>query len=142
MRPWSIHSCYLDSKGLAALWRQGLLAQSVLLENTRGYKNPPQLKRFKNTDNPICLITGYLRHILDDVDKRSYNFNRKKIANSKFKTKLPVTNGQIEFEFKQLLKKLKERDPDLYKPLKWVKRTKVHPAFKKISGDEGDWEII
>ena len=83
-----------------------------------------------------------MSHISDDTDKRNFNFNRSKIANSKFKTKQPVTNSQIEFEFKQLLKKLKERDPYLYKPLKRLKRIKVHPAFKKISGAAGDWEII
>lgn len=27
MRLWSLHPKYLDSKGLVALWREGLLAQ-------------------------------------------------------------------------------------------------------------------
>jgi|GEM_PF-3323161 len=30
MRIWSIHPCYLDSKGLVALWRETLLAKNVL----------------------------------------------------------------------------------------------------------------
>jgi len=32
MRLWSLHPKYLDSKGLIALWRESLLAQSVLLK--------------------------------------------------------------------------------------------------------------
>ena len=47
MRIWSIHPQHLDAKGLVALWRETLLAQKVLLGETRGYRNHPQLKRFK-----------------------------------------------------------------------------------------------
>ncbi|WP_338140756.1 pyrimidine dimer DNA glycosylase/endonuclease V [Candidatus Nitrotoga sp. 1052] len=28
MRLWTLHPCYLDSRGLVALWREALLAQS------------------------------------------------------------------------------------------------------------------
>jgi hypothetical protein len=142
MRLWSIHPGYLDSKGLVALWREGLLAQNVLLGNTKGYKNHPQLKRFKNANNPIGAIASYLRCVIDEADKRGYNFNRNKIVNKKNKSKLLVTNGQVEYEFKHLLGKLKERDPDLYKQLKMINRIKVHPMLKKVSGDVEDWEII
>ena len=56
MRLWSIHLCYLDAKGLIALWREGLLAQKVLLGDTKGYKNHPQLTRFKNMNNSVGAI--------------------------------------------------------------------------------------
>ena len=52
MRLWSIHPQYLDTKGLVALWREALLAQNVLHGNTKGYKNHPQLLRFKGISNP------------------------------------------------------------------------------------------
>jgi len=58
MRLWSLHPKYLDKLGLLGLWREGLLAQKVLLGKTKGYKNHPQLIRFKRTDNPI-LYTLY-----------------------------------------------------------------------------------
>ena len=83
MRLWSIHPCYLDAKGLVALWREGLLAQNVLIGNTKGYKNHPQLIRFKNTNNPLGAIACYLRDVVDEADKRGYNFNRNKIVNNK-----------------------------------------------------------
>ena len=39
MRLWSLRPKYLDSQGLVALWREGLLAQAVLRGKTRGYRN-------------------------------------------------------------------------------------------------------
>jgi len=47
MRIWSLHPKYLDTKGLVALWRETLLAKHVLEGKTKGYKNHPQLNRFK-----------------------------------------------------------------------------------------------
>ncbi|MDH3947437.1 MAG: DNA lyase [Gammaproteobacteria bacterium] len=142
MRLWSIHPGYLDAKGLVALWREGLLAQNVLLGNTKGYKNHPQLLRFKNTNNPTGAIASYLRLINDEAHNRGYNFNRSKIVNKYYKSRILVTSGQVEFEFKHLLSKLKTRDPDLYKQLKMVKRIKLHPLFKKINGNIEEWENI
>ncbi|GAA2721038.1 pyrimidine dimer DNA glycosylase/endonuclease V [Cellulomonas aerilata] len=47
MRIWSLHPQYLDRQGLAAGWREGLLAQKVLTGTTKGYRNHPQLRRFR-----------------------------------------------------------------------------------------------
>jgi hypothetical protein len=142
MRLWSIHPEYLDAKGLVALWREALLAQNVLLGNTKGYKKHPQLNRFKNTGNPIGAIARYLRSIVDEADRRGYNFNKSKIANKKTKNRIPVTNGQVEYEFKHLLEKLHKRDPDLYNQFKMVNEIKVNPIFIMVSGNVEDWEKI
>lgn len=42
MRLWSIHPKYLDRQGLLAVWREGLLAQKVLLQGE--YKKCPNCK--------------------------------------------------------------------------------------------------
>jgi len=47
MRIWSVHPRYLDRQGLTACWREGLLAQKVLTGTTKGYRNHPQLRRFR-----------------------------------------------------------------------------------------------
>ena len=47
MRIWSVHPQYLDRQGLTAGWREGLLAQKVLTGTTKGYRNHPQLRRFR-----------------------------------------------------------------------------------------------
>jgi hypothetical protein len=53
VRLWTLHPRYLDTKGLLALWREGLLAQSVILEQTAGYRNHPQLTRFKANSSSV-----------------------------------------------------------------------------------------
>ena len=63
MRLWSIHPSYLDVKGLGAAWREALLAQKVLEGLTRGYKNHPQLLRFKQAEDPLSAIGTFLGQI-------------------------------------------------------------------------------
>ena len=60
MRIWSVHPKYLDAKGIVALWRESLLAKNVLEGNTKGYKNHPQLIRFKSIEKPLEAINQYL----------------------------------------------------------------------------------
>lgn len=141
MRLWSIHPGYLDSKGLVALWRETLLAQNVLLGKTKGYKNHPQLNRFKQTGNPVGAIATYLRGIADEADRRGYKFDRSKIANRRFLKKINVPSGQVKYEFTHLLKKLKTRDPDRYARLKGARKIRTHDIFCRIKGDIADWEV-
>jgi len=142
MRIWSIHPEYLDARGLVALWRETLLAQNVLLGKTKGYKNHPQLERFKNSINPVGAVASYLRRVADEADKRGYNFNRDKITRKRFQDKIPVTTGQLEYEFQHLLQQLKSRDPGLHALLKTTKPIKTHPIFRVIKGPVEKWEIL
>ena len=141
MRLWSLHPCYLDAKGLVALWREALLAQNVLLGKTKGYRNHPQLNRFKACSDPATAIATYLTHIADEADRRGYHFNKKKIIKKCCMHKIDVTSGQLEYEIKHLKNKLRRRDPGLYKRLKSVKRLETHPMFCKVKGDIEDWEV-
>jgi len=142
MRLWSLHPGYLDSKGLVALWREGLLAQNVLLGKTKGYKNHPQLIRFKNKVNPVKAISNYLHYLVDEADKRNYNFIRDKIVQKEQSRSIQVNQGQLEYEYKHLLEKLKVRDPDLHIELRSIKKIKPHPLFTIIEGGVESWEII
>lgn len=118
------------------------MAQKVLQGNTRGYRNHPQLIRFKAAINPVGAIAAYLKHIADEADKRGYHFDRSKITNSAFDNRIPVTSGQLEYEFKHLLAKLKQRTPELYLKLNKTKSIKPHPIFNLVIGDIEDWEAI
>jgi hypothetical protein len=80
MRIWSLHPQYLDAKGLVALWRETLLAKHVLQGKTKGYKNHPQLIRFKKTKNPVDSIDHYLSYVLLEAQSRDYHFDASKIA--------------------------------------------------------------
>lgn len=140
MRLWSIHPAYLDAAGLVALWREGLLAQSVLSGKSAGYRNHPQLMRFRGVGNPPGAIATYLRYIADEAGKRGYRFDRKKIVNRRFKGRIAVTSGQVEFERVHLLRKLERRDPGSCRRLKGAKRIRLHPLFYRVAGDVEQWE--
>lgn len=143
MRLWSIHPSYLDSKGLVALWREGLLARNVLEGNTKGYKNHPQLNRFKKSNNPVAYINAYLHEIVNEAEKRNFNFNRSKLKKVDIEKlfKLSVNSEQIKYEFKHLLRKLAIRDRELYTKLINKGQIKCHPLFVKVRGDIEDWEV-
>ncbi|MBA3755117.1 MAG: DNA lyase [Nitrosomonas sp.] len=142
MRLWSIHPSYLDAKGLVALWREGLLAQNVLIGKTKGYKNHPQLIRFKAAENPASAIASYLKAVADEADRRGYHFDRNKILNEELGGSITVTTGQLDYEFKHLLEKLRKRDSMKYDQLFKTTEIELHPFFNKVTGDREDWEII
>jgi hypothetical protein len=142
MRIWSIHSKYLGTKGLVAAWREGLLAKHVLENKTKGYKNHPQLIRFKNCLNPIEAINRYLSFVYNEAIVRGYNYNRDKI-NWEFKPQtITVSKGQLEFEKQHLLKKLQVRDINKYNELLTDITLKPHPLFSVVKGEIEEWERI
>lgn len=141
MRLWSINPCYLDSKGLVALWREGLLAQNVLLGKTTGYRNHPQLIRFRNTRNSEVVIANYLWHIVEEAERRSYNFDKKKLPKKRECEKIKVSEGQLKYEFSHLLRKLKIRNPKRYHELQCRNNIEAHPLFIVVDGDIEDWEV-
>lgn len=139
MRIWSIHPKYLDTKGLVAVWREGLLAKKVLEGKTKGYKKHPQLVRFKEQKNPMKSINAYLQEICKEAKKRGYCFDRNKIQESDAK-KILVTRGQLIYEFEHLKKKVKKRAQTKYKEIRAVKRVQQHPLFKVEKGEKAAWE--
>lgn len=142
MRIWSLHPQYLDAKGLVALWRETLLAKNVLLEQTKGYKNHPQLNRFKQTAEPVQAINKYLAFVYEEALKRGYHFNAEKFDLNAKAHLIPVTKGQIAYEAKHLLKKLKERDAERYAGFKNIKIVAPHPLFYIVDGGVEDWEVL
>lgn len=137
-----MHPKYLDKKGLLAIWRESLLAKKVLEGKTKGYKNHPQLDRFKKAKNPLDCINQYLTYIYEESVKRGYKFDRCKIELNFIATTLTVTSGQLNYEKTHLLNKLKTRDILRYKKLIDKEEVKPHPLFKVVEGDIEEWEII
>ena len=142
MRLWSLHPRYLDAKGLVALWREGLLAQAVLSGKTRGYKNHPQLLRFKNHSRPLAALRTYLHCVCDEADGRGYSFDRSKLGRRSPVSKIPVTSGQLRFELEHLRKKLRVRDRARYDKIRRVKTPECHPLFRSTKGKIESWEKI
>lgn len=146
MRLWSLHPTYLDSKGLVACWRETLLAKKVLEGDTKGYKNHSQLIRFKKHPYPIKMIQLYLDEIWSESLKRGYYFNEDKIGFIKPGTynKIPVTIGQVEYEFEHLQRKLWNRDDNKYfdNKVSMLSEIKINDIFEIVDGDIEPWEVI
>jgi hypothetical protein len=149
MRLWSIHPKYLDRQGLLAVWREGLLAQKVLLEKTKGYKNHPQLDRFKKLKYSIDGLCEYLMWIWVEAKVRGYKFNANKLTKQGAfpKQNITITTGQLKYEWEHLTKKLDKRTPawiirndKLVEKNNW--KIEPHPLFKVIEGDIENWEKI
>jgi len=144
MRLWSLHPKYLDTKGLLAVWREGLLAKKVLEGKTIGYRNHPQLIRFRNSRDPLLYINAYLYQIYLEASRRGYKFDFKKINPVEVEEKIPVTKGQVIYEFHHLLEKLEKRDKKKYEELKNLdpEKLQVNPIFKIVKGDVEPWEKL
>ena len=142
MRLWSLHPSYLDSKGLVALWREGLLAQKVLQGKTKGYRNHPQLERFKAHRNPKAAIATYLYGVYLEAKARDYSFDKTKLGKKRTTQKVAVTRGQLKYELEWLTSKLKARDPKHLKTLGVNRSVKAHPYFRIIAGKISSWEKI
>jgi len=143
MRLWSLSPKYLDRQGLLAVWREGLLAKKVLAGKTKGYKNHPQLNRFRKSGNALTYIDAYLFGVYQEAEKRGYKFSIEKIENLKvLNKKIKVNSGQVIYEFSHLLNKLKVRDIKRYRELKNVKIPAVNSLFKVVKGDIEDWEKV
>lgn len=140
MRIWSIHPEYLDTKALVAVWRETLLAKHVLEDKTNGYKNHPQLIRFRSSEKPIDSINYYLQYVYEEALTRGYNFDKQKIGVFSEVLKLPVTTGQVKYESEHLLKKLFLRDKAKYELLKNNLEFHLHPLFELKKGDIEVWE--
>lgn len=141
MRLWTVHPKYLDTKGLIACWREGLLARKVLLGETRGYRNHPQLIRFKNCNNPVEAIDAYLSEILAEAESRGYKFDSTKINRAVKIEKIAVTQGQVRYETQHLKNKLASRDFKAYMRLNDIHEMVPNNIFEVYPGEVEKWEI-
>jgi len=140
VRLWTLHPRYLDARGLVALWREGLLARAVLKGSTKGYRHHPQLERFRAHASPLAAINSYLRVVASEAEKRGYSFDRQKIGPGRRGVTLRATHGQLAYEWKHLLRKLRVRSPALYARWRRGVRPKPHPLFEIFQGRVESWE--
>jgi hypothetical protein len=140
MRLWSLHPKYLDRQGLGALWREGLLAQAVLRGQTRGYQAHPQLRRFRDSGRPLGLITAYLYAVWREARQRGYHYDPRRIAGRPTPVRVPVSRGQLQWEWVHLRRKLSARSPEVL--ARWApdEVPNAHPVFRPIRGGIAEWE--
>jgi hypothetical protein len=140
LRLWSLHPRELDVRGLVACWREGLLARAVLTGQTRGYKNHPQLDRFKVQDDPVAALDTFLSALCDEADSRSYRFVRAKLSQTRVGLgTMMVTQGQLDLEWRHLEAKVAIRDPERHRAMASRSPT-PHPLFRVVPGPVEPWE--
>lgn len=140
MRLWSLHPKHLDTKGIVALWREGLLAKHVLEGKTKGYRHHPQLTRFQSAPDPLAAINVYLKGVYDEACARGHCFTASKIDLAMRAALIPVTSGQIQYETTHLRQKLTHRDPERVARL--LPELEPHPLFTIVPGERELWEKI
>jgi len=140
MRIWTLHPKYLDPQGLVALWREALLARAVLRGETRGYRHHPQLFRFQAHAAPVSAINAYLGFVFEESESRGYAFNRRKVGPVRAIDAIDSTAGQIRYEWQHLLKKLRARNPSVYRKWRTLASPEPHPSFSIRRGSVEPWE--
>jgi hypothetical protein len=140
VRLWTLHPRYLDAQGLVALWREGLLARAVLRGATQGYRHHPQLQRFAAHALPRSAINLYLRGVANEAAHRGYAFDCRKIGPVRGDVVLTATQGQLDYEWQHLLRKLRGRSRNLYARLRRAASPEPHPIFHIVPGAVESWE--
>ncbi len=145
MRLWSVHPRYLDRQGLTACWREALLAQAVLAGRTTGYRNHPQLERFRVDADPARAVGAYLAAVADEAAARGYRFDRARIDRPSAEAPvvpIEVTDGQLAHEWAHLRAKLGVRSPEV--AARWADMVlpDPHPSFVVVPGPVASWERV
>jgi hypothetical protein len=140
MRLWTLHPRYLDPKGLVAAWREALLAQKVLAGKTNGYRNHPQLTRFRKSSDSLQAIATFLAGLAAEADARGYHFDASKILGRRSTRRIPETEGQLRYEWKHLGAKLRKRSPLFARNMRGVRTPDPHPLFRIVPGAVRSWE--
>lgn len=143
MRIWSLHPELLDRQALVACWRETLLAQKVLAGQTKGYRNHPQLNRFRSAGDPAAVIGEYLSGLLDEAGRRGYSFNPALIRVTRSgepRALLTVTDGQLLHELEHLRGKSRQRSPEWCAQRLDDAVPLSHPIFRVVSGTVESFE--
>ena len=143
MRLWTVHPRFLDARGIVALWREGLLAKAVLEGKTKGYREHPQLIRFRAHPQPVDAICAYLHAVLAESHARGYRFDAAKFpAPAATVDRIEETQGQLAYEWQHLLAKLAVRDPERRERQAAVGLPEPHPLFLIVPGGIRSWEVV
>lgn len=71
---------------------------------------------------------------------RGYSFDCAKVGPGRTSARIPVTEGQIAFEWEHLLRKMSIRSPTRYRQWRFVRMPQCHPLMRRCSGPIELWE--
>lgn len=106
---------------------------------TKGYRAHPQLQRFRAAPDPVTAIGAYLRAVQAEASRRGYRFDGAKVVSAVEAPRMPVTTGQLAYEWEHLQAKLERRNPEAYARNRAAK-LEPHPLFAVVPGGVEAWE--
>lgn len=145
MRIWSLHPKYLDKKELIDSWNDGLRTIGILTRNHQGSIFRPELSRFRSQSEPIIAVEKYLLSIANEAKRRGYMVDIRKLPSIPVVVshKIPVSSGQIEYEWRQLMHVLAGRSPGFLRRIEYSPSHDINPIFYKRPGhDIETWEKL
>jgi len=92
--------------------------------------------------SPLGCIATYLRDVQMEAQARAYQFDKTKIISADPCEKITETNGQLQYEWRHLKAKLRERAPEQFKLLCDVRIPEPHPLFNIVKGGVSKWERV
>ena len=88
------------------------------------------------------MLDTYLAAICDEAGERGYRFDRSKLGRTRSRARLTVTRGQLKFEWRHLLRKLKKRNRARYRLARAIEDPEPHPLFRVVAGRVEAWERL
>lgn len=116
------------------------MARAVLCGATVGYRNHPQLERFRACADPVAAVDTYLYGVWAEAQRRGYRFDASKLGGGDQALRLAVTDGQLTCEAAHLRAKLERRAPDRCGALDGATCVEAHPLFRVVAGEIENWE--
>lgn len=118
---------------------EGLLAQAVVRQATKGYQHHPQLFRFRAPSSLVWFIAEYLKAVHAEAVKRGYRFDATRVAPG-------CTAGRIDVPARPdgLRVASSEQDAQGGRP-EWLAGQaaplpRAHPPLWVVPGGVADWE--
>lgn len=144
MRLWSFHPKYLDPVGLSRNWHEGLNGFRALVGQQEMWKNHPQLNRFKDCVYPAVMFCEYMSYVAEECIERGKNYNDLELFHDMQigEVQIPVTSGQLEYEYWWYSEKLKKRNPLLLQKLPGLQDFEPSPFFLVVDGPVEKWEKV
>ena len=112
----------------------------MLAGKTRGYRNHPQLERFREQADPLASVDAYLWVVQQEAARRGYRFDGSKLGECQEAPGIPVTAGQLALEWAHRGRKLEARSPQVAQQWAEVQAPEPHPSFKPAPGGVAGWE--
>ena len=115
MRLWSLHPQVSRSRrNWSRSGAKPCSPRRCSRAQTKGYRNHPQLQRFRTQPSPVSAIAAYLRAVHEEATHRRYRFDAGRIAPGATAPLIAVcSQGQLDFEWRHLITKLEARAPRL-----------------------------